>query len=716
MLQSINRAKKEHGVVPVQFLKIFCTGAGAAGKTSFINLLLKTKFNEKHHSTNVVHTHHAVSVVTAAMHSENDDFGDNDDVNFIVLTKSHEVQLTRSMLITPKTSPSSLKSSSVDEHKDIDKFKINDFITQGSQGTFQDKQSQTSAVKRFMQKRKTSATIKESDSVTVQQMVGMLSHDHGTYTYQPGKVLTLITLVDTGGQPEFIHLLPTINILPTITFIIHDLSKSLDDQVLVEHSQHGEHTFAPYYLTYSNLNMIKLLMSAANDAIEKPPSNVPHLISTPGSNNASYLCFVGTHADKVSNNDITKTGSQLTTLVRNTDCKVNVWHKKDGSSDSVLFPVDNTTAGNENEDPMASLLRRRIQSAAKERDVYEFPITWMIMHLEIQNFCTSKQKSYISFDECVALAKDTKMISDPNEVKDMLLCYHLLRVLIYFEEVPGLCDYVIVNHQWWFDKLSSIITVTFKGIDSNFHGINKLKYEGILSKELLRYVKWEDDIKEEFFLRLLVHMKIIAAVNTKTATSEQYFIPFVLPGYKFPDENILDMYGYIQGESLCIHFQSGLLPRGFFCSLIVELLQNSPEHWHPHFSKGKERHTFNNLITFSLSNAFSLSLFDKISYLEMQIRHPEKTFRHPIHNKVYSQLKQALIQVCDYLNFDYFRLQYGFLCDCGKSKEDHIAIVPASPYSFLYAECSINTTHQMKLHPPQLIWISKEYSLSSFTG
>ena len=39
--------------------------------------------------------------------------------------------------------------------------------------------------------------------------------------------------------------------------------------------------------------------------------------------------------------------------------------------------------------------------------------------------------------------------------------HHLLGVLIYFDEVPGLCDYVIMDHQWWFDKLSNIISNTF---------------------------------------------------------------------------------------------------------------------------------------------------------------------------------------------------------------------------------------------------------------
>ena len=49
--------------------------------------------------------------------------------------------------------------------------------------------------------------------------------------------------------------------------IYPDSSKSLSDQMLVEYSQHGKHIFTPYQLSYPNQNMIKLLMSSANDAL-----------------------------------------------------------------------------------------------------------------------------------------------------------------------------------------------------------------------------------------------------------------------------------------------------------------------------------------------------------------------------------------------------------------------------------------------------------------
>ena len=460
--------------------------------------------------------------------------------------------------------------------------------------------------------------------------------------------------------------------------------------------------------------MIKLLMSATNDSVERPPSDIPHLVATPGSSNTSYICFVGTHADRVPKDVVIKTEVQISTLVNNTKCKTTVWHKEDGN---LLFAVDNTTAGKDNEDPIANVLRTRIEEVAKEVDVYEQPLMWMLLQLEIQQICAEKQKSYITVNECIKIAKDTCLISSKDEVKSVLLYYHLLRVLIYFKDVPGLCDYVIVDHQWWFDKLSYIISSAFQQSKLKFQAVQRLKYEGILSQELLQCIQWRDEIKEEFFLLLLVHMKIVATVTTGYDNREQYFIPFVLPSYN-PQQHtdILAQYGHLQGEPLLIRFQSGLIPRGLFCSLVVELIQNSPEGWQPHLSKKEMLHTFSNLITFSLLNACSLSLLDKLSYLEVQLRHPEDMFQLPVHYTAYSHLVQALVQTCIHLNFDHSKLQYGFLCDCGKITEDHIATLPVMSQSLLYADCSISTVYHMKLTPSHTIWLSKEQTLLSTKG
>ena len=136
--------------------------------------------------------------------------------------------------------------------------------------------------------------------------------------------------------------------------------------------------------------------------------------------------------------------------------------------------------------------------------------------------------------------------------------HHLLGVLIYFHDVPGLRNYVIVEHQWWFDKLSSIICITFQQGSFSYHAVQKLKFQGILSKELLKRVEWKD-IREDFFLDLLTHMKIIAPLSPKKRKKgekqeeeSEYFIPYVLDTHDFrkKEDKILPQYGNLVGETI----------------------------------------------------------------------------------------------------------------------------------------------------------------------
>ena len=39
-------------------------------------------------------------------------------------------------------------------------------------------------------------------------------------------------MIDSGGQPEYVHMLPAINNSPTINFVVLDMTKNLDDQSL----------------------------------------------------------------------------------------------------------------------------------------------------------------------------------------------------------------------------------------------------------------------------------------------------------------------------------------------------------------------------------------------------------------------------------------------------------------------------------------------------
>ena len=702
----------------MRFIKILLTGSGAAGKTSFSNLLMKNKFTDVHHSTNIVQAKHAISAkIALVLGAPNDE-----DVVWLEMDKDSQISQLRQILFAldpPKMQnieKPNCSSDSVNLLSESSNSALSN--TESNQGARYIKHCETETNSKFA-KRFTNGIhrlslrkkllVKSEMLTSFETLVenSIRSTVFDQHLHHSGEVLNIITLLDTGGQPEYIHLLPTINIHPMITFVVHNLSKPLEDQVLVEFSKQGRLMFEPYHLKYSNFDMIKFLMSSINDSSERTSSQAPQLVTIPGKNKQSYVCCVGTHADRVAADVIRNVDGQLTAMVEKLDCKSAVWLNEAGK---VLYSVDNTTAGDDsNEDPIAKQVRNKIDNLASNKDVYELPITWMLFELEIRHLCASNQKAYIAVQECVAIAMDSGLITDEDEVKNALAYHHLLGVLLYYPEVAGLCDYVIVDHQWLFDQISSIVCFTFKH-SSNLHAKNKLSYHGILTNEALQELNWNEELREEYFIALLVEMKIVAPIKKEDSNAKDYFIPYILPTYtnQSQRDNILCQYGKLQGQPLLIQFVSNLLPRGFFCCLAVEMLQRLPKDWGHVFTQKDAHHTYSNLITFRLQNAYSLSLMDKLSYLEVQIRHREQKYYHqfPVHIEVRDILAKALENVCEQLTYNHGRLQYGFHCQCGEHDE-HIALLAGLTPPFDYALCRYGSMVPTKLDKGHTVWLTE---------
>ena len=456
------------------------TGSGAAGKTCFSNLLMKNKFVDFHHSTNIVQAKHAISVKKAVVLESNEL---DQSVVWLEMDNDSQISHLRQILVSlvlPKTQNVELMPPSPSQPQQPNKD-TSERGTNAPDVSVKNNVEVTKPVKR----NDTMIPIKKNyvshESLSLGQRAFGWFHkpvkgeslaSFNTFVQNSinsdvlkcdisysGEVLNIITLLDTGGQPEYIHLLPTVNVHPMVTFVVHNLSNNLEDQVLVEYSEHGKPIFEPYHLKYSNYDMIKFLMSSINDSLERK-SQVPQMITKPGLSNKSYICCVGTHADKVGLDVIQGIDNQLTAMVEKLDCKAAIWQNKDGG---VLFPVDNTTAGQDSkEDPRAKYIRNEINNLASNRDVYELPITWMMFELEIRQVCTNNGKAYVLFEECRLIAQQSNLISDREEVKNALTYHHLLGVLLYYPDVVGLCDYVIVDHQWLFDRISSIVCYTFR--------------------------------------------------------------------------------------------------------------------------------------------------------------------------------------------------------------------------------------------------------------
>ena len=513
-----------------------------------------------------------------------------------------------------------------------------------------------------------------------------------------------ITVIDSGGQPEYVHMLPAINNSPTINFVVLDMTKNLDDPVIVQYKSKHNKNFIDYPLHYSNLDMVGLLMSLTTDSLEQPTKQTPtkSRVTIP---TKSYIGFVGTHKDKLKKETckekIAALNDRLASIVEERECKFAVLPAENG----VLFPVDNTTAGDsDSEDHVVKMLRCRIEDfmdkLKKSGSIdNQLPITWMILELELQEMHQSEGTKYITYEEYKRIAIE-KASMVPEEVEESLQHFDFLGVLLHFKEVQGLCDIVVIDHQWLFDSLAMIMHLSPNDIKFQDHHFKKqFKENRLLAKSELYIINWIGELSPEYFFNLLIFLKVIATVTLNDL--EYYYMPCVLRSTMHYN----DKYIFPYSAPLLVQFSSGFLPRGFFCLLVVHLLQELPTGW------GHQLHNtdhFSNVVTFRLPDKSILRLHDKTSYLEIQIRHHVKNLHTFYHSKVFPVLSKYFKYVCCKLNFNYQKLQYGFLCYDGKSNDDHIAVI--KPFEFPLPpelECCRKCPNLTKLEEFHKVWFKE---------
>ena len=749
------RAKKDNKVVDFKHIKLLLIGSSAVGKSSFCHLLFGSKFSIEYNSTDVMDNKQAFSMIKSRRRDEEQaltikKFGmlkQEKEIVWCELDLKQQINYFKSLLLSDKfynhhksetshknhdsyyhdvyCKDSSVKNSDADDYDhdannvvddddddnvvdddvdddddddNIDDNEDNHYNSDNHDNDYDDNESFDDDKDNNSFDDNNSDDGDDAPQTDIEKKIVEAESLPDSFTIETVK---LVTVVDTGGQPEYIHLLPAINNYPTITFLIHDLTKRLDDPVQIRYKKKGCEEAPVQILNYSYLDMIHLLMCFVSDSLEQPRKPTVPNISVP---KKSYIGFVGTHYDKVKDDP--------TVLQHINDKLSHIINKKNIESRGVLspeigniYPVDNTTAGDsEKEDPTVKNIRSHIEHYADQIESKTLPITWMILQLKIQELCASHHKRYITYAEYVQIAKESIHLDDDDEIKASLMYFHFIGILLYFPD-PSLCNYIIINLQWLYNSLAEVMHLSVKNVyfrDSNLR--KKFNDQRLLAKHNDCEINLKDINQQEleYLFNLLIHFKVIANITIDNV--EFYYMPCVLSNLKMCD----DKHKHLLSEPLLVQSTSGFLPRGFFCSLVVYLLKNQPQGWEHQLHKSAKN--YSDLMIFRLPDKTYLYMHDKIFYLKVEVRHGKKHFSTPYHSKIFNQLHQSLTVVCEELHFDCQKLQYGFLCLNDESDSDHIAVIHlprTSKFMPTELECSRKCSSSTKLDESHNIWFKE---------
>ena len=710
--ETMLKARDAKYSVPIRYGKVLFCGAAAAGKSNFLNLLIKEDFQPLHISTEVLKPQQ-VTIAMKAVVSSNDD----DEFEFKKMSINEEILQLESYL--PKKYITSVAP-----------LQKNPLLV-----TLEDQNSTDGLSKNYITPTQPlqKISLQEDNSKLALAAVG----DTKKLDDKQGKVWDILTFMDTGGQPQFISMLPAVNSFAVITFIIHKLKTggqdSLNKIVEVQYgNEKGEISYKPHPHKYTYLQLIETLISYASNML-LPDTTFLDKVKT---KNANYektrsIALIGTHSgdDQLAEDDIKNVDEKLTQVVeksgidyikpelnKNYQFLVPVDNKKQGKNFKLEISEESTKKYTDPSD-----IRRHIQKFLNYQNEIHVPIKWLLLELEIRKVCQQKNCNLMSYDDVLKIAKGKQLdyngefgddadVDGEQFIKQGLRFHHSFGVLLYFEDVEGMEKLVITNHQWLFNKLSKIVEYSFtcdtkeerKDLRNGIFKTSLLDYDcldiGKDFKDSQIDIKLVDPIN--VFLNLLEHLRI-AAPSTENAI--KYFMPCLLDSCELTElKEKVSRYKANDIEPLLVQFKSTdnktySFPRGAFCFLVVELMLSVK--WKPY------QQAYVNLITFyKKDTAHYVTLIDRIFCLEVHVTYKRN---NSIHNEVWEIINKALRTISKKLKID-CNLCYGFTCPCSLIKEMHISYISEDDDK----HCCCSEYSSTDLTDSHTVWLKTYFKVS----
>ena len=431
--------------------------------------------------------------------------------------------------------------------------------------------------------------------------------------------LIMINMMDIGGQPSFLEMLPTLTISPALYFLFFRLDQQLRKHYPVRFlstESEPEITLETSYCIKDVLYQCLASIACFSCHLEQPESS--------SRSQASSSAFLfGTYKDEVNDQQISQIESELREKLMATQLYQEGILLK-SSKGKMFFTLDNMHGTDESE---MSDIRKEIEMTIKTYfPAIPIPLSWLMFRIVLQLL----NKPVVSLTQCEHIAERLKMSSP---IQDALWFFHHdVGSLLHYTSIPSMKDTVICDPQVIFDCINTLI------IDKFHYGnraVRQAEVDEFLQKGIfgLSRIKEKTESQQNSHLTLkqimdtLQHLNILAEVkdesNPSSSVERKFIMPAVLkyaseeeltqPSLASPDEQ--------QAAPLLIHFDGGFLPFGVFCALMAHLVahQNSLS---PKWQLCGDQ-VRRNKVTFCVDGALYVTLISQPQFIKIfATRHP----------------------------------------------------------------------------------------------
>ena len=509
-----------------------------------------------------------------------------------------------------------------------------------------------------------------------EELTHILQSDSPEELQQLVENLVMINVMDIGGQPAFLEILPTFTIgsaLYLLFFRMDQDPKKLYPVRFKEHENDEETILDSFY--------------CIEDVLCQSLSCVASLGYTQSSSDQqsiSRALLFGTYKDEVE-----KQGN-LETCVS----KINkeLWGKLSNIKKDVLltasrkenfFQVDNMD-GNDDINEIRKVIEKIVQKVYPSIPV---PPSWLMFRILLHLL----DKPVISFNQCKAVASKF-MMSTPVE-EAVWFFHHHVGSLMHFPEIESMKNVVICNPQVIFDSISEVIISTFNIRNRKIpeSAVEEFKLKGRFTFEHIECSSKEQRqscLSPSQLIDVLKYHNVIAEIKTEndehSQSSPKYIIPAVLSCASEEDLKLLE--GERSESSACplmIRFECGFVPLGIFCAGVSYLIAHQQEKdWILH----KNHEVKKNKVTFLVEGTYIVTFISRPQYLEIHVvtlphasrnrkSLPEMCFT--VKQTIIGALNTVILQMKHKTMFQrsgdpFFHLSIAFTCTCGTNNDGHL--------------------------------------------
>ena len=509
--------------------------------------------------------------------------------------------------------------------------------------------------------------------------------------------------IDSGGQPQFLEILPAFIRNVSLLLLLVKLSEELSDTPTVEY-------FSPdgksYQLGVFPLSNEQLLLQAAQLSLfHQSQISLPHNIIEKEQSQPN-MTVVGTFADQESKCKETRSekNNRLKQLLQPFQKQLIPRSKSE-----IIFPVNAKSAGQgKDEDPVASELRRMIQKLAPRLRM-RFPLLWYFLEMELRRL----GEKIITKSECWEIAK--KLGFESKEALEAALLYlHEANLFLYYPDV--LSNTIFVNPQAVLSNVTQLYERHIKLEDapeSEVVGEHDLRYRDQALFTASALISLDTDYNKAVFpnedlITLLKHRLLLSEmaffINGETA----YMMPSLLPAL---EEGDIIRPEITAPTPLIISFQEGWAPTGLFCALVVSLLSRKSQlPWKiSELVSGNMSKLYKNYLEFSIGYITgSITLVNTMKQFEL---HPNSELPSDLLPLIWQTIDRNLKEACSKYSYKVSH-RFAFECNCGLLPP-HTALISLEKST---VQCSRDPDKVEPLSSKQKLWVlfESDYGMQKF--